>query len=205
VAFRAQQFRAVTEADYQKAALGLDGVAGAVAAFRWTGSWYTVFVGIDPQRPTDVLTAPGGRTRLAPEFEQRVRAGLTRYRLAGYDLELRTALYVSLRVDIELCVAPEHFRSDVREAVLIALGAFFHPDNWTFGQSVYLSAVYAAVKAVEGVASLEVKAFHRFVRDPAGELQAGIIPMGPWEIARLDNDPNRMENGTLIVTAGGGK
>ena len=204
-AFRAQQFRAVTEADYQNAALGLDGVAGAVAAFRWTGSWYTVFVGIDPLRSTDVLTAPGGRTRLAPEFEQQVRSGLTRYRLAGYDLEMRTALYVSLKLEIELCVASDHFRSDVTEAVVIALGAYFNPDNWTFGQAVYLSGIYAAVKAVEGVASLDVKAFHRFGRDPAGELEAGVIPIGPWEIARLDNDPNRMENGTLIVTAGGGK
>jgi predicted phage baseplate assembly protein len=213
-AFRARQLRAVTESDYRDAAGGIAGVAGAVAAFRWTGSWYTAVVGIAPAAPDDVITDPGGRTRLAPEFGQGVRAGLTRYRLAGYDLELRTAQYVPLRIEIQLCAAPDHFRTDVVHAVADALSAavdpfgrrgFFHPGNWTFGQSVYLSQVYAAVQNVEGVASLVVTAFHRFGRDPAGELEAGVVPMGPWEIARLDNDPNRMENGVLIVTAAGGK
>ena len=47
------QFRAVTEDDYATAALTIAGVAGAVASFRWTGSWYTVFIGIDPVDPDD--------------------------------------------------------------------------------------------------------------------------------------------------------
>ena len=38
-AFRATQFRAVTEQDYKQAALTIKGVAGALASFRWTGSW----------------------------------------------------------------------------------------------------------------------------------------------------------------------
>jgi hypothetical protein len=29
--------------------------------------------------------------------------------------------------------------------------------------------------------------------------------MGSWEIARLDNDPNFLENGVLRITTGGGK
>jgi hypothetical protein len=36
------------------------------------------------------------------------------------------------------------------------------------------------------------------------ELEHGVIPMGPWEIPRLDNDPNFMENGVLRLTAVGG-
>ena len=64
--FRAEQFRAVVEADYTAAAKKLPEVAGAVASFRWTGSWYTVFVGIDPTDPDDLILEPGGRTRLAP-------------------------------------------------------------------------------------------------------------------------------------------
>jgi hypothetical protein len=213
-AFRAQQYRAVTEADYADAARRIAGVAGAVAAFRWTGSWYTAFVGIDPDDPANLLTAPGGATRLAPRFKEKVQTALSRFRLAGYDLELRTAQYVPLHIEIALCVAPNHFRGDVAEAVRVALSAgldpqgrpgFFHPSKWTFGQSVYLSMLYAAVKAIEGVDSLEVKSFHPVARDQAGELDAGVIPIGAWEIARLDNDPNRMENGELIVTAGGGK
>jgi hypothetical protein len=213
-AFRAEQLRAVTEADYANAARKMPDVAGAVAAFRWTGSWYTVFIAVDPRDPADLITEPGGRTRLTPAFEQRVRAFVTRFKLAGYDLEIRSARYVPLEIDMELCVRPAHFRGDVVRAVLHALSnrtnadrsrGFFHPDNFTFGNPVYLSRLYAAVEAVEGVDSVFVTRFHRFGELPKQELATGVLDVGTWEIARLDNDRNAMENGVLRITAGGGK
>jgi predicted phage baseplate assembly protein len=213
-AFRAEQFRAVTEGDYVAAARKLPEVAEAVATFRWTGSWYTVFVGIDPRNPADLITEPGGRTRLVPALERRVRAFLTRYRLAGYDMEILSGQYVPLDIELTLCVALAYFRGDVVEAVRRALSnrvngdgslGFFHPDRFTFGQAVYLSQLYAAVEAVEGVDSLVVTRFQRYGKVENGELQAGLLPIGAWEIARLDNDPNFMENGVLRIHADGGK
>ncbi len=212
-AFRARQFRAVTEKDYQQAALTIAGVSGAVASFRWTGSWSTVFVGIDPTDPENVLTDGRGVTRLEPIFRQHVHDALTRYRLAGYDLEIRSARYVPLDVTIQICVKEGYFRGDVAHAVALALSAgrnpdgslgFFSPANFTFGQAVYLSRIYAVVENVEGVESATVTVFHRHGRDPADELENGSIPIGVWEIARLDNDPSNKENGTLTITAGGG-
>jgi hypothetical protein len=212
-AFRARQFRAVTEQDYKDAALAIPGVAGAVASFRWTGSWYTVFVGIDPADPESVLTNARGVTRLEPKLKQLVLDSLTRYRLAGYDLEIRSARYVPLDVAIQICAKPGYFRGDVAHAVSLALGAgvrrggqpgLFDPVNFTFGQSVYLSRIYAAVENVAGVESATVTLFKRHGRDAAGELENGSLPIGAWEIARLDNDPSSMENGTLTLTAGGG-
>jgi hypothetical protein len=189
-------------------------VAGAVAAFRWTGSWLTVFVGVDPADPADLISEAGGRTRLSPGLERRVRAFLTRYHLAGYDLEIRSGQMVPLEIDLHLCVARDHLRGDVAQAVRQALSnqvnadrtvGFFHPDRWTFGQPVYLSQLYAAVQSVEGVDSLVVTRFRRFGALDNGELAAGVLPIGPWEIARLDNDPNFMENGVLRIDAQGGK
>lgn len=216
-AFRATQFRAVTEEDYKRAALTVPGVAGAAASFRWTGSWYTALVAIDPADPDDLLTDPRGLTRLAPRFRQLVVDTLVRNRLAGYDLEVRCARYVPLDIALRICVMPGYFRGDVAHAVALALSggapqhggstsgrALFSPANFTFGQPVYLSTVYAAVQAVQGVESAEITAFHRYGRLPAGELGQGILPVGAWEIARLDDDPNRMENGTLTITAAGG-
>jgi predicted phage baseplate assembly protein len=212
--FRAEQFRAVVEGDYAKAATKLDQVAGAVASFRWTGSWHTVFVGIDPSDPADLITQPGGRTQLSEALRRRVRAQLTRYKLAGYDLEIRSAEYVPLELVIELCVEPDYFRQDVVQAVREALGrdsdaagrtGFFHPDNFTFAQPVYLSAVYAAIEAVAGVLSAFVTVFRRFGKPDNGELASGVLPIGAWEIARLDNDPGFQENGVLRIVAGGGK
>jgi hypothetical protein len=213
-AFHAEQFRAVTEGDYVAAARKLPEVAGAAATFRWTGSWHTVYVGIDPRDPAALVTEAGGRTSLAPELEARVRASLMNYQLAGYDLEIRSARYVALEIDLDVCVAPDHFRGDVVAAVRRALSnhvnpdgtlGFFHPDRVTFGQPVYLSAVYAAVQDVTGVDSAFVTRFVRFGHDPAGELESGVLPIGPWEIARLDNDPNFMERGVLRITGRRGK
>ena len=75
-AFRAEQFRAVTEADYAAAARKLPAVAGAVASFRWTGSWYTVFVGIDPREDADLVRLPKGLAQLSPRLTGEVRAFL---------------------------------------------------------------------------------------------------------------------------------
>src|SRR5206468_5562166 len=72
VAFRARQLRAVTEKDYRDKAIEIDGVAGAVANFRWTGSWYTVFVGIDPTSAADVTTDDRGIAVLDRRFKQKV-------------------------------------------------------------------------------------------------------------------------------------
>jgi hypothetical protein len=213
-AFRAEQFRAVVESDYIAAALKLPEVAGAVAQFRWTGSWYTVFVGVDPKDPEDLITEPGGRTRLSAPLANRVRAQLTRYKLAGYDLEIRSAEYVPLELAFELCVEPDHFRADVAQAVRRALSnrinpdrtrGHFHPDHYTFGQPVYLSALYSAIEAVPGVLSVFITLFRRFGKTSNGEIESGVLPIGPWEIARLDNDPGFQENGVLRITAGGGK
>jgi hypothetical protein len=212
-AFRASQLRAVTEQDYTDAALTITGVNGAVASFRWTGSWYTVFVGIEPTDPENVLTDARGITRLDPTFLLHVQDSLTRFRLAGYDLEIRSARYIPLDITIQLCVSPGYFRGDVAHAVSLALSAgigpsgapgLFNPARLGFGQPVYLSRVYAAVENVRGVESAVVTVFHPHGRDPAGELESGSIPIGVWEIARLDNDPSNMENGTLTIVAGGG-
>jgi hypothetical protein len=208
-AFRASQHRAVTEEDYRTAALTVDGVSGAMAAFRWTGSWYTVFVAIDPVDPSNVVTNERGLTSLAPTFKQHVLDALTSYRLAGYDLEIRAARYLPLKITIQLCPKAGYFGGDVARAVSLALAGstrrargFFNALNFTFGQPVYLSALYAAIEAVDGVESATVTVFHPYGRQPGNELSTGLIPVGAWEIARLDNDPSNMENGTLTIFSG---
>ncbi len=213
-AFRAVQLRAVTEADYAAAARTSTQIADAVAGFRWTGSWHTVFVGVNPRDPADLVHLPNGRTELSTPLRQQAAALLTRYRLAGYDLEIRAPHFAALELELEVCASPGYFRADVAEAVRQALGrtvfadgrrGFFAPGNFTFGQPVYLSRLYAAVERVEGVDSTVVTTFRRFGQADNGELARGVIAMGPWEIAQLDNDPNFMEHGVLRLNAMGGK
>jgi predicted phage baseplate assembly protein len=212
-AFQAEQLRAVTEADYEKAALKLPSVAAAKCTFRWTGSWHTVFVAVHPSDPADLVTAPGGRTTLSPALAAAVRAQLLRYKLAGYDLEVLTAQYVPLEIDLQLCVARGYFRGDVLTGVRRALSSrrnpdgttgFFYPPRLTFGEDIYLSRIYAAVEHVPGVESAEVTVLKRFWTVAGDELATGVLPLADSEIARLDNDPNFAENGVLRLTALGG-
>src|SRR5690606_5602722 len=212
-AFHAEQFRAVTEADYEKAALKLGELAAAKATFRWTGSWHSVFVAAHPRSRDDVIVLPGGGAALVEELRRKLVAHLTGYKLAGYDLEVRAAQYVPLEVEVEICVAAGHFRGDVLEAVSRALGSarqadgspgFFALANFTFGQPVYLSRLYAAVEAGEGVDSATVRVFKRYWQSANGEIEKGVIPMSAFEIPRLDNDPNFRENGVLRLEALGG-
>ena len=212
-AFHAEQFRAVTEFDWEQAAMKLPGMAAVKATFTWTGSWHTVFVALHPADAGELEIESGGRTRLSDALAARARHHLVRYKLAGYDLEIRTAKYVPIEIELQVCVAPGHFRGDVLEAVSRALSnrrnadgsvGFFHATRLSFGASVYLSQVYAAVKAVPGVDSLVVTVFERYWEEPNQELETGVIEMGAWEIARLDNDRNFPEFGTLTVTAVGG-
>ncbi len=201
-AFQVQQ-RAVTAADYVEVATRQRDVDRAAATFRWTGSWRTVFVTADRF----------GNAPVDAAFETRLRGHLERYRMAGYDLEVDAPVFVPLEIALHVCVLPGHFRSDAARAVRAVLSdgprpdgspALFHPDRLTFGQPVYLSSVLAAVHAVPGVQSVEVKRFRRQRQPATSGIATGVLPMGRLEIARLDDDPNHPERGVLDLTFGGG-
>jgi baseplate J-like protein len=207
-AFLVQQ-RAVTEVDYAAAAEEVPGVRRAVATRRWTGSWYTVFLSIDP----------AGGTVNWDGIAPRVREAVERVRLAGEDLELERPIDAPLDIVMEVCVAPGYFRADVKQALTAAFSStvladgrlgFFHPDNFTFGQAVYLSKVVAAAMAQPGVAWVDLSdpsrghRFQRFGKPAAGEAAQGYIPMGRLEIARADSSPNFPENGRIDFILEGG-
>ncbi|MCC6966859.1 MAG: putative baseplate assembly protein [Nitrospira sp.] len=202
VAYRVQE-RAVTEADYAEVTERRADVQRAAATFRWTGSWHTVFVTVDRE---------GGG--LSDEFDTDIRTHVERYRMAGHDLEIDGPQFVSLEIDLHVCVRPDHFRSDVERELLDVLSnrdladgrrGLFHPDLWTFGQPVYLSAVYGAAHHVTGVESVEALTFQRQGVPETTGLDSGRLDMVALEILRLDNDRNFPEHGRLTITLGGGK
>jgi hypothetical protein len=201
-AFRVQQ-RAVTEDDWVEVAQRHPEVQQAAARFRWTGSWTTVFVTIDRRGGLDVDA----------DFKGRMRAYLERYRIAGYDLEVIAPLFVPLDIKMCVCAKPGYFASDIKKALLRVFGAgmsadgqrgFFHPDNFTFGQPVYLSKMYGAAMRVPGVASVEVVRLQRSGKVANGELDAGRLQPAALEIVRLANDRNFPENGRLELDVHGG-
>jgi predicted phage baseplate assembly protein len=203
VAFRTQE-RAVTESDYADKVQLHGDIQRAAATFRWTGSWHTVFVTADRK---------AGRA-VDAEFERDLRDHLERYRMAGYDLEVDGPRLVSLEIEAQVCVKSDYFRADVRNALLEVLGAsllpdgrlgLFHPDNFSFGQPVYLSRLYARAQEVPGVSSVHVTVFQRQGKPETSALASGRLDLDRLEIARCDNDPNFPEHGELRIVIGGGK
>jgi hypothetical protein len=201
-AFRTQE-RAVTEADYAAVTQRHPDVQKAVATLRWTGSWHTMFITVDRK---------GGRA-VSAEFETELRQFLEKYRLAGHDLEIDAPRYVPLDIAMTVCLQPGYARSAVKQALLekfsrddLAGGGrgFFHPDNLTFGQTIYLSQLIAAAMELPGVEWVEATRFQRWGQVAHGELADGRIKLGHLEIARLDNDPSAPENGKIEFTMEGG-
>jgi Baseplate J-like protein len=210
-AFRTQE-RAVTPDDYAEVAARHPEVQRAAATFRWTGSWHTVFLAIERL----------GGAQVDEDFKTSMRQFMELYRMADYDLEIDGPIYVSLEIDMTVSVKPDYFRSNAKAALLQVFSnrilpdgsrGVFYPDNFTFGQTVYLSPIYAAAQAVAGVDFVQVTAFQRqnlsglqaSTSTSSDALAQGKLALGRLEIARLANDPNFPEHGVFRLTMEGGK
>jgi len=202
--FRSKQFRAVLPADYERAAERLSWVSNAGTAFRWTGSWLTVFTTVDPRGTENISVV--NHTELINL--------LNRYRLAGYESYTPPPRFASLDLKIKVCALPDAFRGDVEGAILSALSTrasagastgFFSPDKFTFGTSLERSSLEAAVQSAYGVAGVlgityrQRGLHHTYVTMP------DTVPIGSNQILRVDNDPSRPEAGSIKVEVEGGK
>lgn len=197
------QERAVTPADYEAAAELNPLVNRASAALRWTGSWYTVFLTVEPE----------GGGNLSQSLEKSLKKSVGTWRLAGQDLQLESPQYVSLDIKLTICVDPGYFNADVQNGIVQVLSnqilpdgqkGFFYPDNFTFAQTVYLSPIYAAVRSVPGVIGVTSQKFGIQGID-TDYTAAGEIKMAGLQVARLENDPNYPDHGQLSLTMEGGK
>lgn len=202
-AFRTQ-LRAVTEDDYGTMAQQDPTIREARGTLRWTGSWYTAF--------TSVETQPGSSLHAALLTRTKQRLNLAR--MAGVDLEVEGAVIVGLRIEMTICVAADHFQSDVRDAImrLFTIGdlcdgrrGILNPENFTFGQTIYTSPFIAAAQGVEGVTSATMTVFQRMDNPTSDGVALGYLTMGRLEIARCDNDPNRLDHGIFVLHMNGGK
>lgn len=199
-AFRRQE-RAVTAADYAEVLARHARVQQAVASFRWTGSWNTVFAAVDPL----------GTDELEEELREELYRWLERFRMAGRDIRIDGAHYVPLEVSMRVCVSSGQLRSTVRARLLDHFSSglrsdgsqgWFHPDRLSFGQSIYVSRLVAEAMSVAGVHSVEPLLVRRFDREATAA--DGVLALDRLEIPRLDNDPNRRENGLLRFDMEGG-
>jgi len=203
-AFRTNLQRAITADDYARLAERNPKVQRAAATLRWTGSWYEALVAIDPF----------GSEEADDALVQEIAAYLGRYRRMGYDLKVVSAHYIPLDIAMTICVEPHFLRGHVKAALLDLFSnrvlpdgrlGFFYPDNLTFGEGIALSKLVATAQAVPGVQSVTVDRLQRFGELANNELENEFLPIGPAEIAQLDNDPSFPEHGKLVFKMEGGR
>ena len=194
----ADDYAAITQREFPAA------VQRAAATLRWNGSWYEAHIAVDQ------FGVQEAEETLCDAITQR----LYRYRRIGHDLEVQPARLVPLDVSMTVCVQPHYLRGHVKAALLDLLSSrtlpngnkgFFHPDNLTFGEGIYLSKLVATAQAVPGVESVEVKTLERLYQGPNGEINNGVLPLGPFEVTQLESDPSFPEHGRLSLTVGGGR
>jgi hypothetical protein len=201
-AYRARQLRAVTLADYVRRAEEVDGVSRASARYAWTGSWRTVQVTVDP----------AGTTGLDTDLKDRVFRHLETVRLIGEDLEIRPPRFVPLEIHVKLCVDAEYWPEDLRFILEQEFSdgwtpdgrrAFFHPDLWTFGQTLRASQIIGRVEGIEGIDHvIEVKMRRWNGSYAFGE---GVTDLASDEIIEVMNDPDHMELGVIDFDIRGGR
>jgi hypothetical protein len=207
-AFRRQE-RAVTMEDWAEVSTREGDVQRAVARLRWTGSWHNVRVHVDPSNavPVDEAFTDRSETRLEP------------YRLAGYGLEVVGPIYVPLDIALTVCVAPDVWPEAVRATLEAEFStghlpdgrrAFFHPDNFTFGDSVYLSQIVARAMDIHGVRWVDARRvnsnnrFRRWASTMPDQLDTGVLEMGDLEVPQCFSDPSTPDKGRVTFIVEGG-
>ena len=107
--------------------------------------------------------AARARDRSPPRFASSSSATSTAIASPGRTLNSSRRNMSRSKIDLTICVDPDYFRADVEAALKQVLGCgilrdgtkgVFYPDNFTFGQTVYLSPIYAAARKVAGVQSV---------------------------------------------------
>lgn len=201
-AYRARQLRAVTLADYVARAEEVEGVSRAVAAYAWTGSWRTVRLCIDPA---------GGDT-LDADLLARLQAHLEAVRLIGEDLEIRPPDFVPLQINITVCLQDDYWPEDIRFVLEQEFSTgytpdgrtgFFHPDNWTFGQSLHASEISGRIHRIPGIRHINLIELRRWNEPTSGPSDRIAVAFN--EIVQVLNDPDHLETGFIRFELQGGR
>jgi hypothetical protein len=203
-AFRANPLRAIVADDYASFAARASELQGAAAALEWSGSWYAADVALDPL----------GREDLPAGLARRIRAQLERYRRIGHDVEVHAARYVPLRIALFVCVRPDFLVAHVEAALRDRFSSglrrdgtpgFFHPDRLKLGAPVFASALLAEAQAIAGVSHVEVSCLARADDATDSVPDDGVLRLAARDIARVDNDPDHPDHGSIRFTLGGGR
>lgn len=169
--------RAVTAADFFALALAHPGVGKARAAAS----------GINT---ISLYVAPAGGGQLTDALRRQLLAYFEDRRLLTSTVEVEDVDYVRIYISATIGVESFYATSTVRERAIAAVGELLAFENVDFGQTLFLSKIYQAIEAIDGVLYATVTEFRREDQAPGTVTADGRLLLGPNEIARIPNDPD---------------
>ncbi len=205
-ALRTRLERAITAEDYQRITMREFGefLQAAKATLRFTGHEFEALIAVDPR----------GRENADKRLLRRIRSTLNRYRRIGHEVKVLGAQRIVPKLKLAICVGAHGIVEQVRGELdrlfsdhVLPDGslAFFHPDRLTFGEGVFVSQIVSAASQVPGVVHVEVLELYRRGEAPADEIENGVLPLGPLEIVRFENNRQHKEFGVLDLVLKGGR
>ena len=230
------QKRMVTVTDYAERTEDHPLVLRAHAYSRWSGSWETISVAVvlrnnialDESLSGAIVGTPEALASLQREIEEFnrdrnlaehdwasspsprtvLRPYLDAYRMTGQQVLLQDAEPVGINISLSVQVESNYFQSEVRRAILIALGqgigGFFSPGRLAFGEDLHASDVIETVMALDGVKAVCLNRFKRVGKRYADQSDDGRIQLDGLEIAVCDNTSQEPERGILRTVTHGG-
>ena len=182
--------RAVTADDYEALALEFTGV-GKVRAEGT--NWNTVTLFIAPQgggHVSDILEA-----NLLAYFEDK--------RPVSTLIEIQDVDYVQIYVTAEVDVESYYSADEIREAVQDAIADLLAFDAVDFAQTIYLSKLYEAIEAINGVKGVNISEFRRN-NEAAGVIHVeGKLVLGSNEVPEIPAADPDYAKGARVTTSGG--
>lgn len=155
-----------------------------------------------------LLIDPLGTTEDDTALRQDVAKHMRRFARIGHQLQVLAAEYVPIDLTLRVRLAPYYQWGDVLGALRSRFGngrrpdggfGFFHPDRISFGQPVAVSTIVAEAMDIPGVAAARVVNLAKHKEPPSVPATDVFELDEPWQIVRLDNDPNRPANGVLRI------
>ena len=127
---------------------------------------------------------------------------------------MRPPRFVPLAIEVVVCLSPDAWVEDMRDVIEQELSdgytpdgrrGLFHPDEWTFGQSLHQSRITGRLQALSGVEHVIEVSMRRWDAPTGGAAGASELTAAFDEIFLVENDPDHLERGTLTLVLKGGR
>jgi predicted phage baseplate assembly protein len=139
--------RAVTKDDYEAHARSL-GVAKVRA---YAPGWNLI----------NLVVAPSGGGMPTDTLKRDLRAHFAEKRMITSQVEITDPIYVGVVIVGQVTVDHRYFNAQVQQSVDEKLRALWSFDNVSFADTLYLSKIYEAVEAIDGVEAAVISVFSR--------------------------------------------